>query len=72
MFCCNLGGKAKRFSDGVLQMDFDKIRSHVMVFIATGMTAGAKDPGNKRIGTSAFQRMSEHRKRFSISEVTII
>ena len=54
-------------------MDFGKIRSHVMVFIAMRVMAyGAKDPGNERIGTSAFQCMSEHRQRLSIGEVTII
>ena len=45
---------------GVLQMDFGKIRSHVMVFISMAVMAfDAKDPGNERFGASAFQRMSK-------------
>ena len=48
-------------------MDFRQIRSHVMVFISMVVLGyGAKDSGNERFGTLAFQRMSKLWKRFRI------
>ena len=50
----------KELIDGMLQMDFSQIRSHVMLFISmVVMVYGAKVPGNERFGASAFQRMSK-------------
>ena len=55
-----MGGSSRITMGGVSQMDFREIRSHVMVFISMVVMAySAKDPGNERFGSSAFQRMSK-------------